>query len=423
MKDNLLEKVPQEIKTHLKLIGKLAGNLGISVFAVGGFVRDILLKKENLDLDIVVEADAIDFSKQLARKFGCEAIIYKKFATATLFKKNLRIDIVTARKENYSQPGALPDILPGTIRDDLFRRDFTINAMAISLNASSFGELEDFFSGLKDLRQRKIRILHDLSFIDDPTRILRAIRFKERFGFTIEENTACLMNQAIKSRMLSRVSSARIFDELLHILKEDNPIQQILSVQRICGLGFISPKLHLNASRVKLLKKAEKEIQWFAKAFVDKRSLDLWLIYFIILLDGLAKPEINKLINRFNLKKGESKRIISYCNIGKIIKILENKNLSLARIFSILEPLSYEVILLIKIKSNLTIVEERIKTFFNLLNGIKLEVGGGDLENIGLVPGKKFGLLLKKALYKKVEGKLKTKKDELDFIRRLSRIK
>jgi tRNA nucleotidyltransferase/poly(A) polymerase len=146
MKNNLLQKLPYKVKSRLSLIGKSADKAGVRAYIVGGVVRDILLRKDNLDLDIVVEADAIKFSKHLEKIIPGRFIKHHKFGTATLFENNLRIDFATSRKETYSQPGALPDVYPGTIRQDLFRRDFTINAMAISINSATFGELYDFLA-------------------------------------------------------------------------------------------------------------------------------------------------------------------------------------------------------------------------------------------------------------------------------------
>ncbi len=420
MENKFIKNIPAGLKKTLKVIGKLADSLEIPVFAVGGFVRDILLKKKNLDLDIVVEADAINFSRHLSKLIPGKLIIHQQFGTATIAKKDFSLDLATARKETYNYPAALPVVCPGTIRDDLFRRDFTVNAIAFSLNASSFGELSDFFGGLKDLKQKKIRVLHELSFIDDPTRILRAIRFKGRLGFKLEDKTSSLMDEAIKLGMLLRVKPPRIFDELIHILKEDAPKKHILSISRICGLDFIDPRININSAAIKFLSRAEKEIRWFEVAFSKKRKLDSWLIYFIILLDGIDLPAIHGIIKRFNLKKGDAKRVISYKDFKKTNRILSRKDLSSSAIFKTLEPLSYEVILLIKIKSGSSLVKKRIAAFLKALNGLRLEIKGEDLRNLGLIPGKNFRLLLDKALHKKIEGKLKNKKAELEFIKQIA---
>ncbi|MDP2939382.1 MAG: hypothetical protein Q8O13_04785 [Candidatus Omnitrophota bacterium] len=419
MENNLLENLNPELKKTLKIIGKKADASKIRAFVVGGFVRDILLKKDNLDLDIVVEASAINFARHLLKLILGKLTIHNKFNTATLVSQKFRIDFTTARRETYAHPSALPDIYPGTIRDDLFRRDFTINAMAISLNQSSFGKLMDFFGGQKDLSQKKIRILHELSFADDPTRILRAIRFKERFNFVIEKRTAYLMKQALKSKALLLVKPPRIFDELIHILKEEKPAKYILSIKRICGFEFIDPRIKLDSFIIKLLKEAERQISWFQVDFAKKRKLDSWLIYFMILLNKVNIKTVYKIIHRFNLKRGDTKRIISCKNITNTERILNKKILKLSEIFKVLEPLSYEVILLIKIKSNSPLVRKRIITFFKILNGLKLATNGEDLKRLGLKQGKSLGLLLERLLHKKIDGLLKTKQAELSLIKQL----
>ena len=201
----------------LKEIGEIADREGINAFVVGGFVRDALLGISDKDIDIVVEANAIDFAKILVDKLNVGARhalpllgTHEGFKTATINKGNYRVDVVTARKECYKKPAALPEVKAATIREDLFRRDFTINAMAISLNKNNFGELVDFYNGKKDLESKKIRILHDKSFIDDPTRIFRAIRFQKRLGFVIEPRTQKLMTDAINMGMIEKLNCGKV---------------------------------------------------------------------------------------------------------------------------------------------------------------------------------------------------------------------
>lgn len=207
----------------LKEIGQVADECNTRIFVVGGFVRDLLLGVQDVDIDIVVEADAINFAKILADRFGVKFIKHEGFKTATLEKNGFRIDLATARKEYYKKPAVLPTVKPGTIKEDLFRRDFTINAMAISLNKGSFGELVDFFGGLADLKNKKIRVLHEKSFIDDPTRILRLLRFKHRLGFKVERRTQELMRKAIESGIFQKLKKQRIKKEIELILKEPGP--------------------------------------------------------------------------------------------------------------------------------------------------------------------------------------------------------
>jgi len=207
----------------IEIVGKIADKLKIPAYTVGGPVRDKLLGISNCDLDFVVEGDGIKFAEALNKKLKGRLTAYKAFGTATIKLKGKRIDIVTSRKETYTHPAAYPTVKPGAIKDDLFRRDFTINAMAIGLNKKNFGRLVDFYGGRKDLKKGIIRIMHDKSFMDDPTRIFRAVRFSVRFGFKIEPHTKKLIKEAVLDGFLGEVNAGRIRKEIEAFLKEKNP--------------------------------------------------------------------------------------------------------------------------------------------------------------------------------------------------------
>ncbi|MCX5693072.1 MAG: hypothetical protein NTX47_05255 [Candidatus Omnitrophica bacterium] len=207
----------------IEIVGKIADKLKIPAYTVGGPVRDKLLGISNCDLDFVVEGDGIKFAEALNKKLKGRLTAYKAFGTATIKLKGKRIDIVTSRKETYTHPAAYPTVKPGAIKDDLFRRDFTINAMAIGLNKKNFGRLVDFYGGRKDLKKGIIRIMHDKSFMDDPTRIFRAVRFSVRFGFKIEPHTKKLIKEAVLDGFLGEVNAGRIRKEIELFLKEKNP--------------------------------------------------------------------------------------------------------------------------------------------------------------------------------------------------------
>jgi len=207
----------------IEIVGKIADELKVKAYIVGGPVRDKLLGIADYDLDFVVEGSGIKFAEAVNKKLKGKLTIYKAFGTATVELKGKRIDIVTARKETYKYPAAYPAVKPGAIKDDLFRRDFTINAMAVSINKKNFGRLVDFYKGQKDLKKGVIRVLHDKSFMDDPTRIFRAVRFSVRFGFKIEPHTKKLMKEAVLDGLLGEVNAGRIRKEIELFLKEKNP--------------------------------------------------------------------------------------------------------------------------------------------------------------------------------------------------------
>lgn len=225
MKVKLKEKFPKRIFDIIKRIGSLADKEKIPAYIVGGPVRDLLLELPNYDLDFVVEGDAMDFADKLNKHLGGSLKTYRAFKTATISYKDIKIDIVTARSETYQRPGSYPDVKPAGIKEDLFRRDFTINAIAAFINKKGFGELVDFYDGLKDLRKGIIRVMHDKSFMDDPTRIFRAVRFSTRFNFKIETRTKELIRKAVLGGFLGEVNRGRIKKEVELFLKEKTPLK------------------------------------------------------------------------------------------------------------------------------------------------------------------------------------------------------
>src|SRR3989304_2929138 len=201
------ERFPERIHNLLMEFGRVGDALGYAVYAVGGFVRDLLLRVENFDVDIVVEGDGIRFAEEFEKKFPCRIRTHKKFGTAIiLFPDGLKVDVATARWEVYDSPAALPTVESASIKMDLYRRDFTVNTLALQLNPKAFGELIDFFGGVKDVKEKTIRVLHNLSFVEDPTRVFRAIRFEQRLRFPIGKHTQNLMKNAVKMSIFDRLS-------------------------------------------------------------------------------------------------------------------------------------------------------------------------------------------------------------------------
>ena len=248
---NKLKKLSPEFKQLLKASSLLADSLGFNIYLVGGVVRDFLLAREVLDLDIVVEGDAIILAKDLAKHLKTNFKKHHAFGTSTVYFAGHKIDFATARTEIYHHDGALPRVTPASLGEDLSRRDFTINAMAISLNKSDYGRLIDLFDGAEDLEKGLIRILHDKSFLDDPTRIFRAIRFEQRFSFKIEVNTFKLMKKYLQFGALKSIASYRIQKEIKLILKEPSPKRYIKRIEGLTGLSFDGGQVELNKRKKK----------------------------------------------------------------------------------------------------------------------------------------------------------------------------
>ena len=215
-------------------IGALAARANVTAYAVGGCVRDWLLGVPVDDIDIMVEGDAITLAKRFAAAHKGTVAEHPQFRTATVeyrvAKRVQCVDFATCRKERYSAPAAYPKVSPGPLRDDLFRRDFTINAMAMHVAPATFGRLVDLFRGAEDLQARLIRVLHRQSFRDDPSRILRAVRFAERLHCTIEPETAAWMREALQEEMLAKLNRGRLRKELLAMLDEPEPLRCLQSL-------------------------------------------------------------------------------------------------------------------------------------------------------------------------------------------------
>lgn len=416
-----LEKLPQEIQGLLQLAGDIAYRDKFAVYLVGGFVRDLILGVKNFDIDIIVECNGIKFAEDMAQALKAKVITHKRFGTATItLDAGVKIDIATVRKEFYPQPACLPEVSAGTLKDDLFRRDFTINAMAVSICRENFGRLIDSFGGRDDLRDKKIRVMHNLSFIDDPTRILRAIRFAARYDFTVEPHTLRLLKEAVKLNMLHRVQPQRVRDEIILLLKEGHPVKQLRYVQKLVKFTFISPGLCLTPAAYRFLNAIEKEVSWFKEALPSHRQLDVWLIYFMGLIDSLKFSQALTVCRNFVFRRGEEKRIFAYKRISaKLIRALSYSSHPPEKIFHLFEPLSYEVLIILKAKYKNHNFQRNIDNFLRHYHCLRIHVSGHDLRNLGITPGPHYQKILRKVLNAKLNGRVKTKEEELAFIRRL----
>jgi tRNA nucleotidyltransferase (CCA-adding enzyme) len=380
-----------------------------------------MLGEENLDIDIVVEGDGIAFAEEFARQAGGTITRHKQFGTSSIYlKSNFKIDIASARRETYPYPGSLPVVSPGTLKDDLFRRDFTINAMAVSINRENFCAVLDYFSGRQDLRKSLVRVMHGKSFLDDPTRILRAVRFEQRYGFRIEPKTLKLLKSAARKGVLSRVEPQRLRDELIPILKEKQPVKAVLRLGELAGFDFIFPGLKLKQDTRKLIFACMKEVSWFKEKYPKKRRLEPWVVFFAGLLEPLKAKDAAAVCRKFALRKGEEKRIIAFKDFPKDgVAHLSKKGMRPAEIFKLLEPLSYETLLVLKAAHKSSVFQKYMEDFLEIYNGMRLYATGDDLRRLGLAPGPRYQKIFTRVLEAKLNGEVKGMKEELEFIRHL----
>ncbi|MBU1783913.1 MAG: CCA tRNA nucleotidyltransferase [Candidatus Omnitrophica bacterium] len=426
--------VPKKLMRTINAIGGYADVAGINAFLTGGFVRDILLGVKNYDLDLVVEGDAILFAKILKEKLGGTLVVHRKFGTATLVKKwpswlgpsihpdsEFKIDVAAARKEKYEKPATLPVVRASSLEQDLYRRDFTINAMALKINRSDFGSFADCFGGMRDLEKGVIRILHDKSFLDDPTRIFRAVRFEQRFGFRIEKHTERLIQHAVKQEMFRRMEDQRIREELILILKERHPEKAVYRMKQLHELRFIHPDLILKRSAKRTFREARKCLKWYRVAAVRKRKIDEWLINFLIMIENLDLYQTEEVLEKFIFTNNVAMQIRSYKEQERLVRrrLSQGGKVSPSLVYRFLEPLPQEVTLCIMAKTGSGVARRRIRKFFTEYNGIDLQINGHDIKKEGISPGPRYKEILRKVLYEKLDGKLRTKKDELKYMRKV----
>lgn len=415
MKINLKTLGSQTV-TELRWIGETAEKMGCSAFLVGGVVRDLLLKRKNIDLDIVIEGDAIKVAQACASRKKGQIQIYPQFKTATIILPNgIVFDFATSRREIYSHPGALPAVEAAPIREDLLRRDFTINALAASLHSKNFGDLLDFCGGYEDLRKKQIRVLHDQSFFDDATRILRCVRFASRFKFRIEPQTLLLLKHALKHKVFETVKPPRYFAEFRKFFSEPRPVDALAQLAEFKGLDFISRRFE--PSWLSLRRMQNRVLALEREVFYQNKNWSA--VFFLGLWAGLPKKAISALNERFHFIREESFSLQGLAEWPEIDKQLQRKDLRVSAIYELLDPVDLEIIYFIRVASSVNIVGRRIDQFLKKWRLTKLQITGRDLQALGIQPGKEMGALLHALLLLKLDGKVKSRHDEIELARKL----
>jgi len=416
-----LNELPQKVLNVLKSAGKMADDEGYSAYVVGGFVRDLILGVENFDIDIVIEGDAVAFAQKFASQINAKITVHEKFHTAYVYiDEDLQIDFVTARKEFYEFPGALPVIEIGTIKDDLFRRDFTINCIAMKLNGDEFGKVVDFYGGRRDLYDGVIRILYNLSFIEDPTRIIRAVRFEQRYGFLMDEKTEEFALKTVKSDVLDKLSIERINTEFFYILKEKNTVKMLQRLKELGLLQKVYPEMDLSDQLINLMENSDTQWEDFYIGLINKKNIDKILIYLLVLYSNMSVDKAHASVERMRLKrefKDEILRFIAVRDLNLPVLVAEG-NLSNYDVYSMFTGLSLESLYVISIMFD-DRVRDVVLAYINNLSQIKTEITGKDIVKLGIEPGPEIKRILQAVLKEKINGKIITYDDEINFAKKL----
>jgi tRNA nucleotidyltransferase (CCA-adding enzyme) len=436
--DRLDQTLPPIRLSLLRAIANIATNQRVALYIVGGFVRDLLLERHSLDFDLVVEGDAIGLAEQLCQKFGGRLTTHSRFGTAKWiigeFRESLGVilghtdssdelpeylDLITARTEFYTHPTALPTVEQGSIKLDLHRRDFTINTLALRLDGNHYGKLYDYWGGMNDLRERKVRVLHSLSFVDDPTRILRAVRFEQRFKFTLETRTEELLTQALT--MLSRISGERIRHELDHIVDEVECVAMLARLNQLGLLSTIHPALRWNKQIEQRFLALEKSPPPFFESLpaemgeeLSKRKLAymLWMI-------GLSKSQTQDLLHRLKYPKAQAEQIEAACKLWDDLPDFLDMPPSFVvrRLDDVAAPPIYANCLASQDGRVCTI----LLTYLSRWRKVNPTIRGYDLQERGLAPGPAYKRILGALKDAWLDEKVRSVEEEKELFEKLLR--
>ncbi|OQY02274.1 MAG: polya polymerase [Desulfobacteraceae bacterium 4572_130] len=412
------ERLDNKIIELLKSLGKTGDDMKINVFVIGGFVRDLVLYKAVDDIDIVVEGDGIAFARKFADKKNARYNAHKKFGTAVIILSNgIKIDVASARLEYYKFPAALPTVEMSSIKLDLFRRDFTINTLAISLNENEFGNLIDFFGAQRDIKDKTIRILHNLSFVEDPTRIFRAIKFANRYDFTIGKLTSSLIKNAIKIDLFKKISGLRVLSELKQILEEENPIPAIKTLQQYNLEKAIHPDFIIDREIINLMENVKKVLSWHDLLFLNKKYLR-WSVYFMVMVKKCSNRVIADICIRLKIPPKQKKIIQRHrLKADQCLELME-KNLPTnnSRLYALVSIFKTELILYIMACAKNKATKKAVSYFYTHLKDTEIYIRGRDLINLKIKPGIEYKEILQKVMDARLNGHVKTFKDEIEFV-------
>jgi len=415
------ERLPERILALLKSLGEAGRQMGAQIYVVGGFVRDLLLRSENLDIDIVVEGDGIAFAESYAARDGCRVRAHRKFGTAVLvFPDGFKVDVASTRREFYASPGKLPTVEKASVRHDLYRRDFTINTLAVALTPPRFGELLDFFGAQRDLRDGAVRVLHSLSFVEDPTRMFRAVRFEQRLGFRLGAQTEQLLRSAVRMGFLEKVGGPRLYNELVIMLREPQPGRAIRRMQELDLLKCLHPELCLDARSAEVLAQADRAVSWHELLFTGE-PCQRWLVYALCLLQGLEDEAVVATVRRLQVSR-RYRQVFSE-ERPRAHQVLKGMQWRVGRetpcdsvIYGWLTGFSEEVLLYLMAMASAEEVRRWISHYITTLRQVHIELGGDDLIALGVPPGPRVREILEALKKLTLDGELKGRDDERTWV-------
>ncbi len=411
------EALPPATHELLRAIGMLSRDMGYRAYLVGGIVRDLMLGRENADLDIAIEGNAERLAKTFARKTGSRMRAPTRFGTCKLESKAFgKLDVASTRGETYRAPGALPDVHPAGITDDLMRRDFALNAMALSLNPGSYGRLLDPLKGADDLRRCRLRILHEESFKDDPTRMLRGIRFRSRYGFDFDRATSRLFREGVAQAFLGRISGKRLFTELKLLCKEDQARAALMMLRQQRVLESVDSGLAWDQVKLKHARLLDRALREPAVAASDGFR-EQWMSYLAVFFLGAGRRRGERLTERLSLP-GEVGRVCLWTAAGlgpalaKLKKLDRSEPYKVTRLLRDIPP---EALVHVYIAGDRA-VRNLVLDYLSDWRAVRPALTGDRVMELGVPRGPRVGKMLETLLRLRLSGKLKTRADEIEYV-------
>jgi len=402
--EKLLSRLSAPMAAILIETIKAARRRGLSLYLVGGGVRDLLLERSHLDVDLAVEGDAASLAEELAAAVGARLAVHHRFGTASLRGPDVGLDLAQARDEHYDRPGALPSVRPATIDQDLARRDFTVNALALGLAGEQAGLLLDPHDGQRDLAVRRLRVLHERSFQDDATRILRGLRYEGRLGFRLEATTQRFLCRDLA--YLDTISGARLRRELLAILAEDCPERILARAQALGVLPALHPALSFDRRRAA------------ACASARRRPLAPLPEVYLCLLAARATPgQVEGALLRLALHGAWERALRDALRLRQEALPLAAPRLRPSQVVAILEPLSAAAIAAHALLEPPGILRRRLQRYLEDWHYRRPALRGQDLQALGIASGPAMGQMLARLRAARLDGQARRREDEVMLIR------
>ncbi|MBN2232204.1 MAG: CBS domain-containing protein [Deltaproteobacteria bacterium] len=414
------EQLPERALKVLKQLGELADRIEVGAFLVGGIVRDMLLRRDNLDIDIVVEGDGIALARSYAREHGCRCHTHETFRTAVIvFPDGFKVDVASTRMEYYDTPASLPKVSESSLKVDLYRRDFTINTLVVCLNVKNFGQLRDYFGAGRDLKEKTIRVLHNFSFVEDPTRIFRAVRFEQKFGFTIGRQTDHLIANAVRMGFVRRLDGRRIFAEFRQCVREADPLPIFIRLDEYDVWEQVFPGAPVGRNLDDVVPAVRDVLSWYGFLY-HEQPVEAWQVYLLGFLHGEEPERAAAHVERLEMPDGSRDDFLAARrrthHIGTELMRLSGAgngwDLTPAELTRRLETLPLEAVLYLMAALENHHARRAISNYITTLQFIEPALTGHDLIAAGLAPGPRFKRLLERLRDARLNGEVDDRRGE-----------